>query len=515
MSSPAFSADQLRVLDQRIRRTLHPKQSDFAFDDAKFVSALCGRGAGKSVGLLMRLIRRMMWRPDSNCLFIAATRASAERLVWSLLKMAMTNLRVPGVVFNESKLTCSLSNGSRLILFGADDKADVNRLRGISYNEVGVDETGSIRIDLLKELLTEVIGPRLIGSMCLVGTPGKRLEGMFFDVTRPGSEQHRPYADRDQPEFDGWTKWSSHRWAVMDGAAAGIQPMQEFLKIAELQKKNEGWSDSNPVWLREYCAVWAEDNTANVYVFRPYDEAGNEWNLWSPTLDAKGFAIHPIPKTDLGIAIGIDVGWKDSFALTVFAFSYADPARLLYQIYEVNKTRQYANTIAKMLIGDELSHDRYGGIIGHLGWPDVIVGDFAGSGGALLEELKIVYGINVAPADKALRMKENSIELFNSDLYDGRIKVIKGSVLAAQLGTLQWSVDQFGKRTETKSQSNDACDSALYARNALVSLLPSVSAPTEAGPPQRRAPAQDPDDIVAPPEPAYGDADSMYSNSEW
>lgn len=497
-----YTPEQLRILDARISRTCHPKQLEFVLDDGRFVSCLVGRGGGKSVGLLMRLLRRMMHQANSNCLFIAATRSSAERLIWTMLKNVVTNLRLGDAVPNESKLTMTLPNGSRLMLFGADDKADVNKLRGITYHEVGVDETGSIKIDLLKELLVEVIGPRMVGAMCLIGTPGKRLEGTFFEVTHPGSPEHRPWSKRNDPDYAGWQKWSSHAWTVHDGASSGIAAMQEFLKIAEINKANNGWSDTNPYWLREYCAVWAQDDTSSVYVFRA------DVNLWAPTLDARGFAIHPIDKRDLGIGIGIDLGWKDAFALTVFAFSYSDPSRTLYQIYEVNRPRLYAKVIAQILIGDEINHDRYGGIIGHLGWPDVLVGDFAGAGGALLEELKTVYGITVTAADKALRLKENSIELFNGDLHDGRIKVMKGSVLARQLAELQWQVDAYGKRIENKGQPNDQCDSALYARNAIAPLLPPAGS---TAPSQERRPIEDPDDVITPPTVEYGDADAMYA----
>src|SRR6185503_7315329 len=132
-------------------------------------------------------------------------------------------------------------------------------------------------------------------------------------------------------------------------------------------------------------------------------------------------------------AIGMDVGFKDAFALEVFAFSYSDPRRTLWHVHEVYRTRQYANSVAKMLIGEGLNHDRYEGIIGRIGWPDVMVGDFANAGGALLTELQQVYGITVKEAAKHYRYKENSIELTNSMFHDGQIKVMKGSHLEQEL----------------------------------------------------------------------------------
>lgn len=454
----------------------------------------------------------MIGTPGANCMFIAATRESAERLVWRDLKAVCEKLRLAGLRFSEAKLTLALPNGSLLSLKGCDDKQDIQRLRGITYHEVAVDEVGSIKIDLLDELLVEVIGPRMVGAISLIGTPGKRLEGIFYDSTRSGSPDHRPWIEREL--YPGWTKWSSHKWTVMDGAAAGVSAMLEFLAVAQINKLNEGWSDASPRWRREYLGEWAADDTSNVYAFRPYTEEGVPWNIWEPKLDAAGYAIPPIEPRDRGYGIGLDIGWKDAFALTVFAFSYSDPSRALWHVYEINLPRQYANTVAKLLIGDELSHDRYGGVIGHIGWPAALVGDFAGSGGGLLAELATVYGITVTAADKALRLKENSIELFNSDLYDGRIKVIKGSKLAEQLSSLQWNVDAWGKRTENKGQANDQCDSALYAREALTSLLPSAGAvtpPTSGG----AAPKLFDDDPETEPALPQGDADTMYANDGW
>lgn len=505
----AYTPEQIEICDNRIRRTCHPKQRAFVFDTARRVSCIVGRGGGKTIGELLRIVRRMVGRIDQNCLFIAATRESAERLVWRDLKNLISDgLRLQGAKFNESDLTMILPNGSRLLLFGCDDKSDIQKLRGITYHEVGIDEVASIKPELLRELLTEVIGPRMIGAISLIGTPGKRLEGLFYDATRPGSSDHRAWADRDLPEYANWDKWSSHAWNIKDGVDAGIPAMAEIYTEQLLNKARESWSDSNPYWLREYMGQWAGDASTNVYVYRPYLDDGKEWNQWSPERDAEGFAKLPGDRDDWGYGIGIDVGYKDAFAIEVFAFSYTDPSRTLYQVYEIYRTRLYANAIAKILIGEQLNHDRYGGIIAHIGWPAAMVGDFAGAGGALLEELATVYGITVKAADKPYRYKDNAIELMNSDLFDGRIKIMKGSKLADEMLGLQWVVDAYGKRTENKAQPNHACDAAMYIRNAVAGLLPSAgNEPAPIVPPIKR-PAED--DDIPKPKKTYGDADAMY-----
>jgi len=509
-----YTADQIRICDDRIRRTCHPKQRHFVFDPSSRVSCVVGRGGGKTIAMLLRLIRRMVGRTDANCLFIAATRQSAERLVWRDLKRLIgESLHMSGASFSESDLVCELPNGARLMLFGCDDKADIQKLRGITYHEVGIDEVASIKKELLEELLLEVIGPRMVGAMCLIGTPGKRLEGMFYDATRPGSDQHRPWSERDQPEYAGWDKWSSHSWSIEDGVEAGIQAMVEINEVQLAEKARNGWSDSNPYWLRERKGQWAADASMNVYVFRPHLDDGTEWNQWTPTLLPNGFAKLPDAFNDWGYGIGIDVGFKDAFALEIFAFSYSDPSRTLYHVYEIYRTRMYANAIAKLLLGDDLNHEKPGGIIGAIGWPDAMVGDFAGSGGALLAELQMVYGITIKAADKPYRYKDNAIELGNSDLYDGRIKIMKGSKLAEEMSALQWVQDAQGKRKENPSQANHACDAWLYIRNELAAMLPSAMGQTPVVPEPKKK-DRDPDDPIIEKPRDYGDADSMYAN-EW
>jgi hypothetical protein len=515
-----YTDEEKAFIDGKVRVTAHPAQEGFCFDTANYLSLLTGRGAGKTTAALLRLVRHMVHHADANCLFIAATRQSAERLVWRDLKRVLFTLRINPKV-SEQNLTIELRNGSRLMLFGCDDKRDINKLRGITYHAVVVDETASIPSELLRELLDEVIGPRMIGWLALIGTPGKILEGRFYDVTRPGSERHRPYADRDKPEFADWADWSSHAWTVRDGAAHGIKDMVLFLEKAQLKKRNEGWSDTNPYWVREYEGQWIADDSASVYVFRAVDDSGAPFNVWDPLGDrhlaAEDSIRHvlaalPGNRKDWAFGIGLDVGFKDAFAIEVFGFSYTDPRRALWHIHEVYLTRQYANTIAKLLIGEALDHKKYGGIIGALGeWPVAMVGDFARSGHQLLEELSNVYGIPITAADKPYHLKANSIELANSMLVEGQVKLLKGSNVAREMTTLQWVVDRFGKRMETPGQDNHGSDAFIYLRDALASLLPNV-----AGEPLSSPTRPNPDDDMPKrdDEPAM-DSDSMYTDGDW
>jgi hypothetical protein len=103
-----------------------------------------------------------------------------------------------------------------------------------------------------------------------------------------------------------------------------------------------------------------------------------------------------------------------------------------------------------------------GGVVALTGWPDGAVADLANLGGAFIQELAEVYGFAAEAAEK--RHKHDAIELFNGDLIDGRVKVLKGSQLEVQMLDLQWVIDDAGRLSEPKGPRNDCCDAAIYVR---------------------------------------------------
>lgn len=483
-----FSAAEIAVVESRIRASTHAKAQAFIFDPARYVSLLCNRGAGKTFDELCRLILAMMRGGangrGANCLYVAKTREQARGIVWNDLKDLIYRLGFESLAkFDEVRSELTLANGSWLKLLGFDERDEIEKVRGKTWHEVAVDEAASARTDLLARFIDEVIGPRLVGALVLLGTPGYLLEGMFYEATRPGSSLHRPYARRDEEWPEGWL-FSSHAFSTEDGMLAGIAAIAEIHAKQLEDKARKGYSDSNPKWLREGKGQWAQDDTTTVYVYRAHDEQGREFNQWTPApspLHATRWARLPPgynPKS-WGYAIVMDVGWKDAFALEAYAWSYDDPAREMWHIGEFYKTKQSTRAIATMLLGEGLSISKPGGVIGELGWPDFMVADGSGQGDRLVEDLKVEYGLIVKLVDKHPKYKDPAIEMVNADLFEGRIKVLAGSNLAHELVTLQWVVDASGKRLENPRQPNHACDTLLYFRVSVSGLLPAVDAATQ------------------------------------
>lgn len=413
--------------------------------------ALVARGGGKTTGGRARFILKMIRVPRAQCLFIATTRGQAESLMWVHLKDINDKMAL-GAKFNETKLTMRLKNKSVLRLVGADDKREIEKLRGQPFHEVGIDEAASHNPKLLENLMFRVIGPRLgdyDGVLWTIGTPGHILAGPFYDATRPGSDKSRKWEDREHPDYVGWVGWSFHAWDLTDGAPY-IEPMRNLLREAKIQKEAEGWSDEHPIWRREYLGQWAADDTERVYKFRPHDEDGEPWNVWTPLEKTKANPFGLPPEHEWYFVYGIDMGHSDPFALQIFAGSETCPD--LLQVYEFSKKGMHSRTISEKL------HE----MIEITGYPIGMVADTPGLGGAILDELREVYGLDVEPAER--KHKHDAIELLNGDLIDGHIKVLAKSALREEWEHLQWAIDDFGKLKENKGQANNHSDAALYAR---------------------------------------------------
>lgn len=483
----------------------HPKQRSFVEDPHRRVSALVGRRGGKTTGQRARFLLRMFRTPRAQCVYIALTRPSAEELMWGPLKdvCERLGLRVGiDVSFNETKLKMTLlRNGSTLRIVGADDKKEIEKLRGHKFHEVAIDEAASFSARLLENLIDRVIGPALgdyKGCLVMFGTPGHILDGPFYEATRPGSPSHRRYEDRELPEYARWLSWSSHQWTLLDGAPY-VPAMASAWEEALIEKEAKGWSDTHPVWCREWLGRWAADATENVYKYRAHLDDGAAWNQWDPKrVGPMQVAELPPGFSDWCFGFGMDMGHGDPFALEAFAFSPSDTSRTLYHVFEFQRREMYARLIADLLLGEERDHDRPAGVIGALGWPIGMVADLAGLGDSVLDELRMVYGITIKGAEKGYKYKFPAIELFNGDLIDGRVKILKGSILETQMLNLQWRADEYGALTENKTQANDASDAAIYCRLLVAHLFDAgkVAAP----PPvktvqsQHRTEPEEPDD---------------------
>lgn len=483
---------------QRLLAGCHPFQYDAATDPSRRISYLVGRGGSKTTTFRIRAIRRCTAKARAKVIYFARTRMRAKDLFWFPLKALLYRLGLEvgkDVAYHESELRCTfLRTGSMIQLSGLEDTAEADKWRGDTWDEVQLDECGAIKPELLEYTIYQVIGPR-VRCIVLGGTPGRDRRGPFYEHTRPGSPTHRPY--RERKKHPDWQGYSSHHWDLetvmaLPGARKKWEPLAELWDMALVEKAANGWSDDNPIWLREYKAVWAADNTLRVFGdFQPYKD-GQEWNIWDPfegrdivegvaglRVAAKKLRERFPEFTDWRFVDARDMGTRDEFACSVLAFSPHDPQRRIWQVMSFERVGMYAKPIAELLLGAEYV-DRflktgqagtdYGGVYSVTGWPDASVMD---SDHATLDELKNVYGIQTKKADKKPDYKAGAFELVNGDFHEGRIKVLKGSPMHRQLEQLQWKENDNGKLVEDPAQANHSTDTLVYGRQEVATLFQS------------------------------------------
>ncbi|MBK8455599.1 MAG: hypothetical protein IPL34_20175 [Thiofilum sp.] len=396
-----------------VRDTSFPEQDKFVQDRSQFLAALCTRRAGKSSGLALRYHRTMLEYPGSMSRYIALTRDSAKDIMWPVLQDMNDRFNL-GATLTESNLTMTLTNGSKLRLYGADMKNFIRRLRGTKSPAVAIDEAqefGPHITNLIDDILTPGIADYDNSWIALTGTPGPIPRGLFYDITHKGIGEY-----------------SIHRWSLYQNPY--LPNAQQF--VDKLKKKKQ-WDDTNPTFLREYMGRWVLD-LESLWI-RWYKEK-NHYN--------------ELPAHNWVYILGVDIGFNDADALAVIAWS--ESTRKTYLVEEVITEGQDITTLTKQITR---MMDKY----------DIakMVMDEGGLGKKIAEELRRRKHIPIHPADKARKM-ENAAFL-NEELRLGNFKAREGSRFVQD--SFQVQVDH-EKTTPDKivlksGFHSDIIDAVLYA----------------------------------------------------
>jgi len=417
MAADAKPALVERILSLATRPTWDPlgdlfrQQREFVEDKARRKTALCTRQAGKTHSTKAMLHQQCLTVPNSFCIYIALTRLSAKRLMWREL-IRDNHQHKLGIEFNHSELLATYPNGSRILVTGASDEADIETLRGPAYHLVVIDESASFP-SYFGPLVDEVISPALAkhdGVLALVGTPGPILQGLFYEATA-GTEKG----------------WSRHHWSIYDNNV-GIPNARAYV---DAEKERRGWTEQTPAFLREYRGIWVRSG---------------ETMLWAYDPAASDYDTDDLPKNEhWSYCLGVDVGWHDHTALVLLGWHRNSPN--LYAIESDSRPHMIPSATAEW-IESYLKRYRI----------SKIVMDTGGLGKAMAEEFKQRYHFDLEAADK--RQKPGNIELANGDMRKGLIKIESGTPLARQMQTLQR--DEKGM-IEHPSQPSDLSDAFLYA----------------------------------------------------
>lgn len=345
------------------------------------------------------------------CPYVGLTRSSCENIMWPILTELNTKHNI-GAVGTVSDLEFTLPNKSKIKLFGADMKNFIDRLRGPKYPIAVIDEAQAFRKHievLVDDIFTAATGDYKDGQIVLTGTPGPVPKGYFHDCSK---------------NMNGF---KFHNWGVYDNPY--FPDPNGFVEKLFVKKK---WTKTNPTYRREWLGEWVADIDALVYKFK-------EQNWVDEISDRDEFYY----------VIGCDLGYSpDPSAFVVGAFSRFDK-----NLYLID-----AHVQPEMTVGDVA--DRIKMYLMKFPQAKVIM-DLGAQGKMIGAEIRQRYSIPVEAADKA--GKAGFIEIFNSELLAGRIKVLKGKMepLVDEWMNLIWDAEK-SQRVEDGRYPNHLADAALY-----------------------------------------------------
>ena len=393
----------------RWKEDLFEFQRNFIDDPASFKTALCSRRSGKTYACCYYLLETAAKYADSISAYIGLSRRSAKRLMWQEMKRANRKYKL-GIRFNNSELVATFRNNAQIILTGANDEADIDKLRGSAYRLVVLDEAASFgpHMDALVE---EVLEPALVdhnGTLAMIGTPSAACSGLFYRATT-----------------DPNLGYSNHFWTILENPF--IPHATEWL---DRRMKQKGWASDNPIYMREWRGKWVRSFESLVYRF---DEEQNVVN----TL--------PWDEHDWQYILGVDLGYEDATAFVVGAF--CDDLPDFYIVDDFKSSKMLPSDIAEKITQYDQEYSFR-----------MMVADTGGLGKSIVEEFRYRHGLGIRAAEK--RNKLTYIELMNSDLSAGRIKVLEGCGILHEWRLLQWDED---RPKEDGRFENHLADAALYA----------------------------------------------------
>lgn len=390
-----------------------PRQANFIEDISRKKAALCTRRAGKSNGVA-RMMLQWLHGGVGDVLYLGLTRDTVRRLMWEPILKPLNRALGINAVPNETKMSLTNSETSHIYCLGADaDEEEMKKFLGGKYIGVVIDEAQSFRIDMGK-LINQVLRAALTdlrGTICLTGTPDDLTSGMFYEITKQAGER-----------LGGW---SVHEWSAEDNPYMKVAWAEE---ISEIMKENPR-AEETPWFQRMYRGKWVTDTSALVYKF---------------TRDNN--VVEKLPEGDWTYVLGIDLGFNNASAFTLYAYSEFNP-----NLYLVSSRKKSGLIIADVAEEIKYYRDRYG--VAYLPCDP--------ASKQVVEELKQRYGIPLISAEKS--EKDRYIEMMNSDFIQGRLKLVDSGTkeLQEEYFGLIWD-RQAAKKIEHPSCANDCADSALY-----------------------------------------------------
>ena len=157
-------------------------------ENSRFAVLVCHRRWGKTVFAVMELILSALLdtRGDFRGAYIAPFRKQAKDVAWDYFKRFSG--KVPGISFNETELTITFPNKSKITLYGADN---ADALRGLYFDRVVMDEVADMKPFVWGEIVRPALADRK-GHCLFIGTP--KGMNLFFELYNRGVSDGKTWA---------------------------------------------------------------------------------------------------------------------------------------------------------------------------------------------------------------------------------------------------------------------------------------------------------------------------------
>lgn len=240
-------------------RVLFPWQKEVFNDASRTMTMLCGRRSGKSFVDACKMIDHCLGGPDvietpngkvvknRVAYYVGLTTEKAKEIMWPVLTTLVEKTKCPVRNIDNSSLCISFTNGSEIRLTGNANTAQQEKLRGLDFSMVIIDEMQSQKG--LMYFIDTVVGPILDGRngiLILSGT-GPLTAGTLWEqyINNPAI---------------------SHYHATMSDNPS----IPNYKEALEDVLTKHGWDKNNITFRREYLGELAYDTTILVYPKRTY-----------------------------------------------------------------------------------------------------------------------------------------------------------------------------------------------------------------------------------------------------
>lgn len=389
---------------ERMRGTMFPQQKAFFDDPARRKVGFCTRRAGKSYGIAIDLLASLVAQPDTLFLYMAQTKELVKMYVWAEMKRLTIEYGLP-LEFSENHLWIAHKRGmGKIICRGADNEKEVNKLRGPKWGKVYLDESSTFG-SWMEALAVEVIGPALRdrnGTLALLGTAGRRKEGLFYEACMGLKKRS-----------NGEPVYKVHKWSLQDNPF-----LSEDAKDLDLIMDEEGMTDKDPRFLREYKMTWAAGDSERVW--SGFDAKRN-------CVDVSG-GIRALPEGHVWqFLLGIDFGYTDESAVAVIGYSTTHTRIYIMETW----AKRYAHT-DEIFAAILKFKTTYGA--------KRLIGDVNGQGKIHQATILRDYKTFLEPAKKMEKLQY--IEYMNSAFLRSALMVQANDPVIDQFNTVAWDADR-------------------------------------------------------------------------